>query len=135
GGWFAAIIAVVLAAERHQAARSRGHGAAGPVPGQLLGISLGVTAPVALALAGRGPSRRTAATTIFRQIAFHLRYSMASPGGHAEHQIHTTPAVDAATADVIMVLAHLLAAALTTTAVLYGERSLLAIAAWLTLTP
>jgi len=134
-GWIAAIIAVILAAEGHQAVHSLVHGAADPIPVQLLGLSLAVTAPVAVALAGRGPSKRTAATTIFGQIAFHLLYSMASPGGHAEHQIHTTPAVDAATADVLMVLAHLLAAALTTTAVLYGERSLLAIAAWLTLTP
>src|SRR5690625_6788251 len=68
-GWIAAIIAVILAAEGHQAVHSLVHGAADPIPVQLLGLSLAVTAPVAVALAGRGPSKRTAATTIFGQIA------------------------------------------------------------------
>lgn len=152
-GWVIAAIAVILAAGGHQAAHSIVHGGADPVPVHLLGFSIAVTAPAAVALAGRGPSKRTAATTIFGQIAFHLLYSTASPGEHAGHgsqahqhhryhhvvptvgEAHTAPAVHAVTADVIMVVAHLLAAALTTTAVIYGERSLLTVVDWLTLAP
>ena len=152
-GWVVATIAVVLAAGGHQAVHRLVHGSAETIPLQLLAFSIAVTAPVAVAFAGRGPSKRTAATTIFGQIAFHLLYSMASPGGHTDHgsQAHqdhghhqlipgggasdTVHAVHGATADVIMVLAHLLAAALTTAIVIYGEHSVLTIIAWLTLAP
>src|SRR5699024_10316330 len=82
-GWIAAIIAVILAAEGDQAAHSLVHGAADPIPVPRLDLSLPVTAPVAVALAGRGLSKPPAATTIFGQIAFHLLYSMVSPVVHA----------------------------------------------------
>src|SRR5699024_829355 len=71
-GWVVATIAVVLAAGGHQAAHRLVHGSAETIPLQLLAFSIAVTAPVAVAFAGRGPSKRTAATTIFGQIAFHL---------------------------------------------------------------
>src|SRR5699024_12587416 len=95
-GWIAAIIAVILAAESHQAVHSLVHGAADPIPVQLLGLSLAVTAPVAVALAGRCPSKRTAATAIFGQIDFHLLYLIDSPDVPAKHPIHTRHDLDPA---------------------------------------
>lgn len=151
-GWFIAVVAVLLAVGGHQAAHTITHGSAEAIPAELLVFSAALTAPIAVLLAGRRVAQwSTAVTTVVGQIVFHLLYSMASPSGHSSHgahhhhghhdvtagsQPHTSEALAAGIpAEVVMVAAHLLAAALTTTVIIYGERSLLAIVAWLTLAP
>lgn len=153
-GWTVAVIAVVIAAGGHQVAHSFMRGMAETIPLQLLVFSAALTAPVAVALAGRRLSSwSTAITTIVAQIAFHLLYSLPysgaqithgahghhghqqlsvqlSPETHTAHAMHSTPADDVA-----MLAAHLLAAALTTLMIVHGEHSLVAIASWLTLAP
>lgn|SRR5690625_3900344 len=151
-GWAVAVLAVVLAAGGHQAAHTLMYGATEPIPWEVLGFSTALTAPVAVLLAGkRLPTWSTAVTTVFGQLAFHALYSLPCAGtashssGH--HQGHhampvaadaaylTHAAENTAATDIAMLVAHFLAAALTTLVILHGERSLVAIVAWLMLVP
>lgn len=151
-GWVVALLAVLLAAGGHQAAHSLIHGVAEAIPWELLGFSTALTAPVAVVLAGKRISIwSTGLTTLFGQLIFHTLYSLPSSGnaiqhsGHGHHQVallsgphtehvshvaHTTAAADTA-----MLLAHVLAAALTTVVIVRGERSLVTIVGWLMLVP
>ena len=150
-GWTIAVIAVLLAAGGHQTAHSVMHGATEAIPLQLLAFSAALTAPTAVVLAGRRISAwSTAATTILGQIIFHGLYSLPYTGvsnlptGHDLH--HLTPRVAAeplgvqhaahstAAADIVMIAAHLLAAAMTVVVITHGERSFVTLADWLTLT-
>lgn len=134
-GWIVAFIAVLLAAGGHQVAHSVMHGATETLPIELLGFSIALTAPVAVALAGQRLSTwSTAATTIFGQLAFHLLYSLPYAGGHSTHAAHAHHATHTTmAADVVMMLAHTLAAAMTTWVVVHGEHSLVALLQTLTL--
>lgn len=150
-GWIIAVVAVLLAAGGHQAAHSLMHGSVESIPWELFGFSIALTAPVAVILSGRRHSLwSTAATTLFGQAAFHLLYSLPHSGtmapttdGHQQHHqplvldasAHAAHTAHAATADSIMLAAHLLAAALTTAVVLHGEHSVMTLVAWLMLTP
>lgn len=154
-GWIVALLAVVLAAGGHQAAHSMMHGATEPIPVQLLCFSAAMTAPLAVALAGKRMSTwATAITTVFGQIVFHVLYSLPYAGaqtlhgsdlhhGHHGHENlallsepHVSHAVHATTAaDAVMLAAHLLAAALTTFVIVHGERSLVSVVCWMTLVP
>lgn len=150
-GWIVAILAVVVAAGGHQAAHSVMHGVPETIPLQLLAFSAALTAPIAVALAGKRISFwSTASTTMTAQLVFHGLYSLpytggsTLPNGHEHHEPLTSAALVeapvgyaayAAGLDAGMLAAHLLAAALTTGVILYGERSLLALVHWLTLTP
>lgn len=152
-GWIVALLAVLLAAGGHQAAHSLMHGVAEPIPLQLLGFSAAVTAPVAVALAGKRISTwATSLTTVFGQLVFHSLYSLPYSGaqavhsGHNQHhgqqhlsllsEHHVAQAThNAIAADAVMLAAHLLAAALTTFVIVQGQRSLTAIVCWLTLVP
>lgn len=152
-GWVVALLAVLFAAGSHQAAHSVTHGSIENIPWQLLVFSAALTAPIAVALAGRRVATwGTTATIVFGQVAFHLLYSLPYtgvsdlPNGHHQHQgaapiaeaqlahinhaAHSTGSTDA-----VMLLAHLIAVALTTWVIVHGERSLLIIVAWLLLTP
>lgn len=153
-GWIVALLAVLLAAGGHQAAHSITHGITEPIPWELLAFSTALTAPVAVALAGRGISAwSTGLTTVFGQLAFHLLYSLpytgtsALPNGH--HHGHgpagalddtfaaaTHQAGHSATGgDSVMLGAHVLAAAVTIWVIVRGERSLVTLVAWLLLAP
>lgn len=151
-GWIVAVLTVLLAAGGHQAAHSIMHGATELIPWELLGFSAALTAPIAVALTGKRLSKwSTAITTVFGQIAFHVLYSLPYSGAqavqglhdhHGHHQLavvaepHMSHAIHAtATADSVMLAAHLLAAALTTVMIIHGESSLLTLIAWLTLAP
>lgn len=147
-GWVVAVLAVILAAGGHQAAHSIMHGGAEPIPLELLAFSAALTAPVAVVLIGNKTSQwSTACTTIFGQLAFHGLYSLPSASTvtqHAGHEhghmnfamVSESQAIHAsAAADVVMVIAHLLAAVMTTVVIMHGERSLLTIVSWLTLAP
>lgn len=152
-GWIVALLAVLLAAGGHQAAHSLIHGIAEPIPLQLLGFSAAVTAPVAVALAGKRMSTwATSVTTVFGQLVFHALYSLPHSGAQALHsgqnqhhgQQHLSllsephvsqAAYNTIAADAVMLAAHLLAAALTTFVIVHGQRSLVAIVCWLALVP
>ena len=152
-GWIVALLAVVLAAGGHQAAHSVTHGMTDDLPWELLGFSVALTAPVAVALAGRSISMwATALTTIFGQLAFHLLYSLPYAGfselpnghHHGPHAVPQTPVHDPITshvehsamaADATMLGAHVLAAVVTTCLVVSGERSLVTLVAWMLLVP
>lgn len=133
-GWVVAVLAVLLAAGGHQAAHSFMHGNAESIPWELLGFSAALTAPIAVALAGKRISVvSTGVTTIFGQLAFHTLYSLASSSGASHHTGHAVQSTAAAGA--VMLLAHFLAAVVTTFVIVHGERSLVAIVAWLLLVP
>ena len=153
-GWVIALLAVALAAGGHQAAHSITHGATEALSWQLLGFSAALTAPVAVALAGgRIATWSTAVTTIVGQLAFHLLYSLPYTGSsdlpNAQHHGHHAPtpilesqaahlehaASSSMAADTVMLVAHVLAAAMTTWIIVHGERSLVTIVAWLLLVP
>ena len=152
-GWIVAVLAVLLAVGGHQAAHSVMHGSTEVIPLELLAFSTALTAPVAVGLAGKRLSTwSTASTAIFGQLAFHILYSLPYSGVHAAHsghehhghhqaalsvvtEAHSTHAVHTAVQDAVMLAAHLLAAVLTTAIIVHGERSLIAIIAWLTLAP
>jgi len=147
-GWVVAMLAVILAAGGHQAAHSIMHGGAEPIPLELLVFSAALTAPIAVVLIGNRTSQwSTACTTVFGQLAFHALYSLSSSSIATQHAGHVqghmdfamaveSQAIHASTAaDVVMVVAHLLAAVLTTVVITHGERSLLTIVSWLTLAP
>lgn len=153
-GWTVAVLAVLLAAGGHQVAHSIMHGGTESIPLELLVFSAALIAPVAVVLTGKRRSNwSTAVTTICGQVAFHVLYSLpysgvqggysvhnhhghhqvalpAAPDAHAAHAMITTPADDA-----VMLFAHVLAAAVTTLMIVHGERSLVAVVAWLTLAP
>lgn len=153
-GWTVAALAVLLAAGGHQAAHSIMHGSTEAIPVELLAFSAAVTAPIAVGLAGKRLSNwSTALTAVFGQLAFHILYSLPYSGaniahsGHAHHghhqqtlpvaaEAHTTHAAAHTVAeDAVMLAAHLIAAVLTIAAIVHGERSLMAVIAWLTLAP
>lgn len=152
-GWIVALLAVVLAAGGHQLAHSAMHGATEALPLPLLIFAAALTAPIAVALTGpRVAAWSTALTTLCGQLAFHALYSLpytgasALPNGHEHHGplIHTvatsaSPIHDgshvATAADTAMIVAHLLAAVLTIVVIVHGERCLITLAHWLTLTP
>ena len=152
-GWTVAVLAVLLAAGGHQSAHSVTHGMTEAIPWELLGFSIALTAPVAVGLAGRGISMwATGLTTIFGQLVFHGLYSLPYTGtsapshGH-RHGDHTGTPIEAPVtdithgdhammaADVTMLGAHVLAAAVTTWLIVHGERNLVALVAWLLLLP
>ena len=152
-GWIVALLSVLLAAGGHQIAHSLTHGMTDALPWALLGFATALTAPVAVALAGRGISAwATGLTTIFGQLAFHVLYSLPHTGSsnlpdehaHGHHpapltEVHTATVTHAGqstmAADVAMLGAHALAAAITTWIVVRGERSLVTLVAWLLLVP
>lgn len=152
-GWIIAVLAVLLAAGGHQIAHSMMHGATETIPLPLLAFAAALTAPIAVALSGQRISTwSTAATTIFGQIVFHVLYSLPYTGvsqlpnghdhhGHMAHLVAPeTPAVQhaahtTAAADLVMIAAHLLAAALTVVVITHGEHTLTRLAHWLTLAP
>lgn len=152
-GWTVALLTVLLAAGGHQAAHSLTHGTTETIPWQIMGFALALTAPIAVALAGRGVSTwATAVVTILGQFAFHLLYSLPYTGtsalAHGDHghdaavQIVQPPLVHAgqavhgtSTGDFVMLSAHVLAALLTTWVITHAERSLATIVTLLLLTP
>ena len=152
-GWIVALLAVLLAAGGHQAAHVMIHGMSEAIPWELLGFSTALTAPVAVALAGRGVSVwTTGLATIFGQFAFHLLYSLPYTGTsdlpHRHHEgyqpvqvteahLATPPHMEhgSMAAEASMLGAHILAAAVTTWIIVYGERCLVTLVAWLLLVP
>ncbi|WP_022869496.1 hypothetical protein [Yaniella halotolerans] len=156
-GWTVAVFAVLLAAGGHQAAHSIMHGAADTIPFELLGFSAAITAPIAVGLAGRRISKwSTATTTVVAQIVFHALYSLPYTGAptvqdaHAHHDLavltdshagHTMSVAGAemvhaaATADIVMVAAHIFAAVFTTAVIVRGEQCLVTLVGWLLLAP
>jgi len=133
-GWIVAVLAVLLAAGGHQVAHFLVHGRPDAIAVELLGFAAALTAPIAVALAGRRIAVwSTALTTVFGQIVFHFLYSLPYSGATqhaAAHAVH-----GAATDTLVMLIAHLLAAAVTTWVIVYGERSLVRVVSWLTLVP
>ena len=136
-GWVVAVLAILLASGGHQAAHSLMHGSADSIPWELLGFSAAMTAPIAVALAGKRISVvSTGLTTIFGQVAFHTLYSLPSTGGALHHTQHASHVAEStAAAGAAMLFAHLLAAVVTTFVIVDGERSLVTIVAWLLLVP
>lgn len=133
-GWTVAVLAVLLAAGGHQAAHSISHGVTDVIPWELLGFAIALTAPIAVALAGlRIAVWSTGLTTVIGQLAFHTLYSLPQPSAAHQSGMHHESA--ALAADGLMLSAHLLAATLITWVVVYGERSLVTIVAWLLLAP
>ena len=153
-GWSITVLAVLLAAGGHQIAHSTMHGATEIIPLELLVFSAALTAPVAMLLVGHHASTlATAVTTVVGQGIFHGLYSLPYTGtsasalttGHDHHHhpghhgvIETVVAVPhdhAAGSDIPMLLAHFVAAGLTTLVVTHGEASLLTLSDWVTLRP
>ncbi|GAA2039884.1 hypothetical protein GCM10009720_20540 [Yaniella flava] len=157
-GWVVAVLAVLFAAGGHQAAHSMMHGSVDAIPVELLVFSVAITAPIAVALAGKRISTwSTMSATVIGQFVFHGLYSLPytgvptvqDPHGHHHGHLpgleeHTAHAVhshggaaihSSAAADIAMLLAHIAAAVLTTGATVFGERCLVAIVGWLLLVP
>jgi hypothetical protein len=133
-GWIVAVLAVLLAAGGHQIAHSIMHGTPDAIAVELLGFAAAVTAPIAVALAGRRIAVwSTGLTTVFGQVVFHFLYSLPYSGAAQHAATHTGPG--APTDTLVMLVAHLLAAAITTWIIVYGERSLVRIVSWLMLVP
>src|SRR5690625_3910105 len=130
-GWIVAVLAVLLAAGGHQIAHSLVHGRPDAIAVELLGFAAALTAPIAVALAGRRIAVwSTGLTTVFGQLAFHFLYSLPHSDATQHAATHTGHGDT-----LVMLIAHLLAAAVTTWVVVYGERSLVRVLSWLTLAP
>lgn len=157
-GWVVAVLAVMLAAGGHQAAHSILHGTADSIPLELLGFSAAMTAPIAVGLAGKRLSTwSTATTTVVAQFVFHALYSLPYTGmssiqeahahhhdlvpvtePHGAHAMHVSGAEAvqiSGAADVVMIVAHFLAAVFTTAVIVHGERCLVTLVGWLLLAP
>ncbi|HIY85232.1 MAG TPA: hypothetical protein H9822_02135 [Candidatus Yaniella excrementavium] len=143
-GWVVAIVAVLLAAGGHQIAHSMMHGTADMLPFELLGFAAAITAPIAVGLVGkRHSTRSTAITTVVAQLVFHALYALPYTGVPSVHDVHahhesaglavTTHA--SATADMVMVAAHIFAAVFTTAVIVHGERCIFALVGWVLLAP
>lgn len=143
-GWGAALVATVVAAGFHTLA-DPGHHDDGPSPLVIL-LTLALAGPLCTALAGRMLSwTRLSAGVLLSQGLFHALYSLGSgtvtgsagpAAGHSHHAQHLVvasgppPTVDAAPA---MLLAHVLAAAVTLLLLRQGERAVLTVTDWVLL--
>lgn len=129
-------VATLIAAVSH----TLGGGAA-PHPLLIVAVIALLTPLSAVLIGVRQSPARVAATVLFSQAAFHLLFQalgsptgtgLASSSGHAHHvdlQV-LGPLVPTAGVDVSMLLAHVVAAALTTLLVWRGESVVRTIAGW-----
>jgi hypothetical protein len=119
------------------AAASHGLGGGGLPGGAGLALALAFSVIVSIALTGRRlPVVRLAASIVLSQLAFHVVFSTLGgageviSSGHGHHGTVrvTTAAESVAHASPLMWFAHVVAAAATIVALVYGERALAAIA-------
>lgn len=130
----ASAVATILAATSHTIA-----GGAAPHPLLVLAV-MSLVVPIAALIIGERASRfRVAATVLVSQAAFHVVFQLlGTPTGTtvlSGHQHHLDlsslgPVVAATAPDLLMVIGHLVAAAITTASVWHGESMVRAVAGW-----